>query len=38
MNPLYTKQAYAQASNCQAPHVSFIYECKHHVSSEIINM
>ena len=38
MNTLYLKQSYAQASNCQAPHSSFIYECEHYVSSEIINM
>ena len=38
MNSLYLKQSYAQASDCQAPHSSFIYECEHYVSSEIINM
>ena len=38
MNLLYLKQSYGQASNFQAPHFSFIYECKHYVGSEIINI
>ena len=38
MNPLYLKQSYAQTSNCQVSHFSFIYEGKHYVVSEIINM
>ena len=38
MIPLYLKQCHAQASNGQAPHFRFIYECRHYVGSEIINM